>query len=135
MLAPGLLQGLTRGGGQAAIQQPTPAQPERRFEGLAENIMSQMARAGKPRRTVTTSTLAQPEEPLDWSNLMMLLMMILQGQQPGGNIGAENIAPPESGGFLEPRGGPVTPGGQPMNLDAIMKMLQGLFAGMRPRGF
>lgn len=87
LLAPGLLQGLT-GGGQQPTPVTTPAQPERQFEGLAENIMSQMARAGKPRRTVTRTTATVPEEPLDWSNLMMLLMMIMQGQQGGRGAGA-----------------------------------------------
>jgi len=103
MLAPGLLQGLTRPGGQQAPQQRTTIAdlPERRFEGIAENIMGQMARAGQPRRTVSTSTLTQPEEPLNWGNLMMILMMLMQGQP---NVRPEDIGPPAEAGHLEPAG-------------------------------
>jgi len=101
MLAPGLLQGLTRPGGQQATQQRTTIAdlPERRFEGIAENINAQMARAGQPRRTVSTSTLTQPEEPLNWGNLMMILMMLMQGQGAGSDV---NL--------------PVTPGQQGINI-------------------
>lgn len=58
-------------------------------ESAGQNILAQMAMAGKPRTTTTETLETLPEEGLDIGSLLMMLMMMMMG---GKKTGEANLA-------------------------------------------
>ena len=55
-------------------------------ESAGQNILAQMAMAGKPRTTTTETLETLPEEGLDIGSLLMMLLM-MGGKKAGGGLG------------------------------------------------
>jgi hypothetical protein len=60
-------------------------------ESAGQNILAQMAMAGKPRTTTTTEKLTEPEEGLDIGSLLTLLLMMGQKKEPTGLANAQPL--------------------------------------------
>lgn len=57
----------------------------------ADKVLEQMRNIGEPRKTTETTTMTQPEEPLDMMSLGMLLYFMTQGQGQGKEDGMGNF--------------------------------------------
>lgn len=66
-------------------------------ESAGQNILSQMAMAGKPRTTTTTTLETLPEEGLDIGSLLMMLMMMGGKKNPAALADTAAKAEPGAG--------------------------------------
>jgi len=77
----------------------------RKFPGIAQSILGQMAKAGQPRRTRTITTATQPTEAMDMGSLILMLYMMLSGEgglfgegKPRTTLGETALPPARLGG-------------------------------------